>query len=85
MPEVDDSGGGEGNKGGSDKGVGDSAMVLEGGYRAAEDPENVEVGRLGGEGHRQRGVEGAAIESGAGEDGSGEEVGDWFHSALLRE
>ena len=68
VPEVDGSGGGEGDEGCSEKGVGDAAVVLEGGDRAAECPEHVEVGRFGGEGHGEGCVGGAAVEAGAGED-----------------
>ena len=50
------------------EGVGDAAVVFEGGDRAAECPEHVEVGGLGGEGHGQGCVGGAAVEAGAGED-----------------
>ena len=69
----------------SEKGVGDAAVVFEGGDRAAKSPEHVEVGGFRGEGHGQGRVGGAAVEAGAGETGSGEEVGDWFHSALMGE
>ena len=79
MPEVDGSGDGKGDEGRSEQGVGDAAVMLEGGDGTAECPEYVEVRGLGGEGHGEGCVGGAAIESGAGETGSGEEVGDWFH------
>ena len=71
MAEVNKSGDGEGDDGGADEGVGDSAVVLEGGNRSAEVPDEVEVGRFGGERHGQGGVGGSAVEAGSGEAGSG--------------
>ena len=59
--------------------MGPSAMVLEGGDGAFDGPEDVEVGGFGGERHGQGGVGGLAVEAGAGEDGSGHEVGDGIH------
>jgi hypothetical protein len=66
-------------EGEADEGVGPSAVVLEGGDGAFEEPEDVEVGDLGGEGHGGGGVGGLAVEAGAGEDGSGHEVGQGVH------
>ncbi len=63
----------------ADKCVGDAAMVLEGCDGAVDGPEGVDVGGLGGDGHGEGGVGGLAVEAGAGEDGSGHEVGDGFH------
>jgi hypothetical protein len=79
MPEVDGAGDREGDEGRSQESVGNAAMVFKDGDGAAKSPENIEIGGLGGEGHGQGGVGGAAIESGAGEYRSGEEVSDWFH------
>src|ERR1700677_4012833 len=62
-----------------EEGVGDAAMVLEGGDGAAGRPEGVEVGGFGGEGHGEGRVGGLAVEAGAGEAGPGHEVGDGFH------
>jgi len=79
VPEVDGSGDCQGDEGCAEEGVGYAAMVFEERDRAAQAPQNVEVGRLGGQGHGQGGIGGAAVESCAGETGSGEEVGDGFH------
>jgi hypothetical protein len=46
-------------------------MVLEPGHRAAQSPEYVEVGRLGGERHGECGISGLAVEARAAEAGSG--------------
>ena len=67
-------------EGDAEEGVGPAAMVLEAGDGAVDGPEGVEVGGFGGEGHGQGGVGGFAIETGAGEDGAGHQVGDWFHA-----
>ena len=79
MVEVDGADDERGFEGEAEEGVGDAAVVLEGGDGAAEGPEGVEVGRFGGEGHGEGGVGGLAVEAGAGEAGSGQEVGDGFH------
>ena len=68
-----------GFEGQAEEGVGPSAMMLEGGDGAVDGPEGVEVGGFGGERHGDGGVGCLAIEAGAGEAGSGHEVGYGFH------
>ena len=63
----------------ADEGVGPAAMMLEVCDGAANQPQSIEVGSFGGQGHREGGVGGLAVEAGAGEDGTGHEVGDGFH------
>ena len=72
----DDDGGFEGKP---EEGVGDAAMMLKGGDGTVERPEDVEVGGFGGDGHGDCGVGSLAIEPRAGEAGSGQQMGDWFH------
>ena len=79
MAEPDNSGDNRGFQGYADESVGPSAMVLEGGDRPFESPENIEVGGLGGERHGQRGVGRLAIKTRAGEHRAGHEMRDWFH------
>jgi hypothetical protein len=74
--EADDCCGFEGD---AEEGVGDASMVLEDGDGALEGPEDVDVGKLGGDGHGGGGVGGFAVEAGAGEDGSGHDVGERVH------
>ncbi len=83
MPEIDGSRDGQGDERRAQERVGDAAMMLEGGNRPGESPQHVEIGGFGCQRHRQGGVGGAAIEAAAGEDGSGEKVGDWFHLCCL--
>ncbi len=59
----------------ADEGVGPAAVVLEDGDGAFDSPEDVDVWEGGGDGHGSGGVGGFAVEAGAGEDGSGHEVG----------
>ena len=59
--------------------VRDAAMVLELVDRAAESPEYVEVGGLGGQHGRKRGVGRLAVESGAAQACAGKEMSDWLH------
>ncbi len=66
-------GDGQSHEGRAEKGVGDAAVMLKGGHRTAQPPEDVEVGRLGGKGHREGRVGGLAIEAGAGQAGAGQE------------
>ena len=63
----------------AEEGVGPSAMMLEGGDGAFDGPEDVEVGRFGGDRHGDGGVGCLAVESCAGEAGSGHQVGYGFH------
>jgi hypothetical protein len=46
--------------------------------RAFDAPEHVKVGRLSGQRHSRGGEGGLAIESGAGENGAGKKMSDWF-------
>ena len=62
-----------------DEGVGDAAMMLEGDERAADGPDCVAIRQLGGEDHGGGCVGGLAVEAGAGEDSSGEQVSDRLH------
>ena len=62
----------------TDQRVGPSTMMLEGGNRAFEQPQYIEIGRLGRERHGQRSVGRLAIEAGTPQAGSGQEVGDGF-------
>ena len=73
----------EGNQRRAEQRVGEAAMVLKGNQRPAKAPEDVEVGRFGGECHGQRGVRGFAVEAGAAEACAGEEMGDWFHRFVM--
>ena len=57
-------------------------MMLEAGDGSDEGPDNVHIGSFGGECGGQRGVGSAAVEAGASDAGSGEEVGDWFHGLV---
>ena len=79
MIEVEGGGDEGGFYGHGEESVGNAAVVLEGGERAAEAPEGVDIGQLGGDDHGEGGVGGPAIEAGAGKDGAGEEVGYGFH------
>ena len=80
---------GEGDESGferdAEEGVGDAAMMLEAGERAAEGEEGVDVGELGRDGHGEGGVGGATVEAGAGEDYAGEDVGDGLHRSSMRQ
>ena len=79
---------GEGDEGGfkgdAEEGVGDAAMMLESGERAACGPEGVDVGELGCDGHGGGGVRGSAVEAGAGEDGADQDMRYWFHRGKYR-
>lgn len=79
MYEPDEAYNDSGFEGQAEQGVGPSAMVLKGCDGALDGPEGIEVGGLGRERHGHRGVGGLAIETGAGEDGSGHEVGQGVH------
>ncbi len=83
MEEPDGADDGGGFEGQAEEGVGHAAMVLEVCDGAANRPEGVEVGGFGGDGHGEGGVGGLAVEAGAGEDGTGHEVGDGFHGLLI--
>ena len=52
-------------------------------YRPAKAPEDIDVRRLGRQGHGHRGVGGSAIEAGAAETCAGKEMRDGFHGYLL--
>ncbi len=53
--------------------------MLKGCDGTLDGPEGVEVGCFGGEGHCNGGVCSFTVEAGAGEDGSGHQMGDGFH------
>jgi hypothetical protein len=55
-------------------------MVGEAEGGAAESAKNVEVGSFRGEGKRERGQRGLAVESGASHASAGQEVGDGFQA-----
>ena len=59
--------------------MGESAVMLKACYRPAKAPKDIDVRRLGRQGHGQRGVGRSAIEAGAAEACAGKEMGDWFH------
>ena len=63
----------------ADEGMRPSAMMLEGGDGAAKGPENIEIGSFGGQRHGQGGVGCLAVEAGAGEHGSGHQMGERVH------
>ena len=63
VPEVDGSDGDGGEDGRGDEGVRDAAMMQEGGDRAAESPEDVDVGRFCSERHGERGVRSFTVEA----------------------
>jgi hypothetical protein len=83
MPEPNDCGHGKSYQWRAQEGVGKSAVMLEGRYRSAKTPENIDVRRLGRQGHGQRGVGGSAIEASAAETCAGKEMRDGFHGFLL--
>jgi hypothetical protein len=56
----------------------ETAVMCERKHGALEAAEYVEIRRLGCQGHGRGGESGLAVESGAGEAGSGQEVGDGF-------
>ncbi len=62
----------------SEKRMGEAAVMLESKDRAFETAEHVEIRRFGRQRHGRSGEGGLAVESGAGEAGSGQEVGDGF-------
>src|SRR5579863_8491092 len=61
----------------------EAAMMREGEHRPFEGTEYVKIRRLGRERHSRGGQGGLAIESSAGEAGSGQEVGDGFQVDFL--
>ena len=75
MKEPDGADEDRGLKWEAEKGVGPAAMVLEGCDGTVDRPEGVEVGSFGGEGHGDGGVGCLAVEPGAGETGSGHQMG----------
>ena len=79
MPKPHDRGHGEGDKGRSQKGVRDAAVMLKTGYWAAKTPKHIEIRRFRSERHGQRSVSGPAIESRAAQACAGEEMSDGFH------
>ena len=58
----------------------EAAMVGETEGGAADAAEDIEVWGFGGEGERERGERGLAVESGASQACAGQEVGDGFQS-----
>ena len=79
MPEPNHSGNGERDQRRAQKGVGNAAVVFKAGYRPAERPKHIQVGRFGRQGHGQRSVGRLAIEAGAGQTCAGKEMRDRFH------
>jgi hypothetical protein len=73
----------EGDNRCGDKGVSDAAVMLETDNRPAEAPDNIQIGSLGGQGRCECGIGSAAVEAGAADAGSGEEVGYWLHTWIL--
>ena len=62
--------------------MGESAVMREVVDRPFKSPENVEVGRLGGERHGRGGERGLTIETGAPEDRAGQKMCDGFQREL---
>jgi len=65
-----------------DEGVRNAAMVLQPLDGSGKSPKDVNVGGLGGQHGSQRGVSGLAVQTRAANAGSGQKVGDGFHSGL---
>ena len=61
----------------------EAAMMGEVVNRAFESPEDIEIRRLCGERHGRRGKCSFAIESGAGENCAGQEMGDGFQENFV--
>ena len=79
MPDPNHTGDGQRDQRRTQKSVGNAAVMLKARYRPAETPEDINIGRLGGQGHGQRSVGRPAIEAGAGKACAGEEMRDGFH------
>ena len=76
LVEEPEGGGDDGGfEGDAEEGVGEAAVVLECGDGSFDGPKDIDVREAGGDGHGSGGVGGFAVEAGAGEDGSGHEVG----------
>jgi len=79
VEQPDETGDDERHEWRRDEGVGDAAVMREADHRTTEAPEDVHVGSFGGQCGGERGVGSAAVEAGASDAGSSEEVGDRLH------
>lgn len=82
MKEPDKSDDGGSDEWSADEGVGNSAMMLEALDGTGKSPEYVDVSGFCGENGGERGVSGLAIQTGAADACSGEEMRNRFHKAL---
>ena len=62
--------------------MGEAAMMGKAKDRVLEIPQDVDIGGLGGQGHRGRGQRCLPVEAGTGEAGPGKKVGNGFQSLL---